>query len=52
MYVLTQVYFRNMISVQCVEHFLSGSQSVVLVLSSWQPDTGLSAGLCKLCFPD
>lgn len=43
MYVLTQAYLRNMISVQCAEHFLYGSQTVVLVLSSWQPDIGLSA---------
>lgn len=43
MYVQTQVYFRNMISVQCMEHFLSGIQTVELTLSSWQPGIGLSA---------
>lgn len=41
-FILIQAYFRNVISVQCMEHFLSGSQAVVLVLSSWQPDAELS----------
>lgn len=43
MSVLTQVHFRDIISVQCMEHLLSGSQTVVLALSSWQPDMGLNA---------
>lgn len=46
MSVLTQAYFRDVISIQCMEYFLSGSQAVVLVLRSWQPDMGLNA--CRL----